>query len=164
MTPVDTIVAERTKTRTPWARRWLEGAGISILLAPGVLWGELSSTRTFAYHRLLPLTTVDRGLVLDLVAGSFLAMLVAWGIEVAVDARLARERPSRRSCSPLLWALWASFLLGMAVLSLMQAQLIMWKWVSPVWAFTAAGAALFVLWATSARLYAKTIHAIRTVL
>ena len=164
MTPVDTIVSERTKTRTPWARRWLEGAGAAIVLSPGVLWGELSSTRTFAYHRLLPLTTVDRGLVLDLIVGSFLAMLVAWGIEQAVDARLARERAPSRSYTPLLWALWASFLLGMALLSLMQAQLIMWKWLSPVWTFTAAAAVLYVLWAASARLYAKAIHAIRTVL
>jgi len=162
MTPVDTIVAERTKTRTPWARRWLEGAGISILLAPGVLWGELSSTNNYAFHRLLPFNTIDRALALDLVAGSLLAMLVAWGIEKIVDTGVARQRPGRRSYTPLLWTLWISFALEMGVLSLMQGWIIAWSWVSPIRTFGLAFAAGFILWAASARLYDRAIHFVRT--
>ncbi|MGB9032807.1 MAG: hypothetical protein WCC27_21980, partial [Acidobacteriaceae bacterium] len=95
----------RSAGRGSWARSWLEGAGAAILLAPGLLWTELSQTHIDQYHRLLPLRTVAWALAVDLAALSLLAMVVVRVLE-RLGAPLGWGSPGRRRTPVLLWALW----------------------------------------------------------
>ena len=160
--PVDTIVAQRTKTRTAWLRRWLEGSGAAILLASDSLWGELSATHTYTYHHLLPLKTVDRALALDLIVFSVLAMLTTRAIEWLVTSE--EPRPGRRPLTPLLWAFWISFLVAVGVLALIQSEILRWQYLSARAVFALSLAILFVVWAGFSTIYDVVVRRIRSVL
>ena len=64
-----------SQPRSSWPRSWLEAAGAALLLAPGLIWNQLSPTHLDLYHRLLPITAVVRALALDVLVLWLLAVL-----------------------------------------------------------------------------------------
>lgn len=154
-----TAVAERVNTRTSWAPYWIEGAGAAILLASGTLWGELSRTHTFTYHHLLPLKTVDRALVVDLIAFSFISMLLTRGIEWLAASE--NDRPGQRPLAPLIWAFWIAFLFGSGVLAMIQSEALRWQYLSGGAAFALSLAVLYALWTGFPRKYQATVRSLR---
>jgi hypothetical protein len=147
-------------SRTPWSRAWLEGAGAAILLAPGLLWLQLSQSHVDAFHRLLPLTTVSRALAVDLVLLSLASMLVIRGLEAA-NGRLGWGSPGRRSIPVLLWALWFGLLAARAVAGMIVAQVLWWQQITTGRAFLLVAGLLTVFWLASARGYFYTVRTLR---
>ncbi len=148
--------------RSSWARCWLEGAGAAILLAPGLLWTELSQTHIDQYHRLLPLTTVARALAVDLAALSLLAMMV-----VRVLERLSRAgggtgaNENRRLVAGLLWALWFGLLAARAIAGMIVSQVLWWQQITTGRAFLVVAGLLAILWLASERGYFRTVRVLR---
>ena len=86
------------------------------MLAPGLLWTELSQTHIDQYHRLLPLTTVAWALAVDLAGLSLLAMVVVRVLErLSSASETGPGRMNRRGAGALLWALWFGLLAARAV-------------------------------------------------
>ena len=147
--------------RTSWARCWLEGAGAAILMAPGLIWSELSPTHIDAYHRLLPLTTVARALAVDLVLLSLPGMLIARGLEALTTRRTGASLNGRRNLFPLLWAGWLGFLAASGADGLMFSQILTWEYLSVQAVFFLAAELLFAVWIVSPRRYGRTIRVLR---
>ncbi len=145
--------------RIGWLRRWVEGSGVAILLAPGLIWTQLSRTHVDVYHRLLPLTTVVRALAVDLVLLSLVAMLVIRGLE-ALSSRMEAEG-GRRNLFLLLWAIWFSLLAARAVAGLIVAQVLWWRQISTGRTFLLALIVLLVFWLISRRWYLGIVKALR---
>lgn len=135
-----------------WARCWLEGAGAAILLAPGLLWSELSRTHIDLYHRLLPLTTVQRALAVDLVALSLLAMIVIR----LLDPLRSKSRPLL-----LLWALWFALLAARLVAGLIVAQLLWWQQITTLRVFLLVLVLALFVWLLSPRVWSRTVQVLR---
>jgi hypothetical protein len=153
--------------RSSWARCWLEGAGAAILLAPGLLWTELSQTHIDQYHRLLPLTAVARALAVDLAALSLLAMVVVGGLERlsgARDAGLggpAGVDDNRRRVVGLLWALWFGLLAARAIAGMIVSQVLWWRQITTGRAFLVVAGTLLILWLASPHWYGVAVRATR---
>ena len=147
--------------RSQWGRSCLEGAGAALLMAPGLTWLELSPSDLIDYHRLLPLTTVDRALAVDLALLSVLGTLAVLGLEALVARRGWPAWRGTKSYVPLLWALWLSFLVARGVHGLLQAGFIRWQQVNDARAFLLVLEALFAVWALSQRWYSRTIRGLR---
>jgi hypothetical protein len=147
--------------RASWARCWLEGAGAAILLCPGLLWTELSRTHIDLYHRLLPLTTVQRALAVDLVALSLLAMVVIRLLDRVPSNRVGSRFAGGRSPMLLLWALWLALLAARAVAGLIVAQVLWWQQITTARVFLLALLLALLLWLISARAWKRTVQAVR---
>jgi hypothetical protein len=145
--------------RSSWARIWQEGAGAAILLAPGLLWTELSQTHIDQYHRLLPLTTVAWALAVGLAALSLLAMVVVRVLERLSSAGDGAE--SRRRVAGLLWALWFGLLAARAVAGAIVAQVLWWQQITTGRAFLVVAGPLAILWLASLRGYFWTVRVLR---
>jgi hypothetical protein len=154
-------ISVRPPVRTPWTRCWLEGAGSAILLAPGLLWLQLSQTHIDAFHRLLPLTTVARALAVDLALLSLAAMLLVRGIEALGAKPDPAASDQNRSTILLLWALWFGLLAARMVAGMIVAQVLWWRQITTPRAFLLAAGLLFILWLASKRGYLWTIRALR---
>lgn len=150
----------RSAGRGSWARSWLEGAGAAILLAPGLLWTELSQTHIDQYHRLLPLKTVAWALAVDLAALSLLATVVVRALE-RLTAPLGWGSRGRRSAPVLLWALWFGLLAARAVAGAIVAQVIWWQQITTGRVFLLAAGILLIVWVASPRWYRVTVRATR---
>lgn len=144
-------------SRTPWSRSWLEGAGAAILLAPGLIWLQLSQSHVDTFHRLLPLTTVTRALAVDLVLLSLASMLVIRGLE----ALASRVPATGRSVLVLAWALWFGLLAARAVAGMIVAQVLWWQQITTGRTFLLVAGLLAILWQVSLRGYFLTIRALR---
>jgi hypothetical protein len=132
------------------------------LLAPGLLWTELSQTHIDQYHRLLPLTTVARALAVDLAGLSLLAMVVVRVLErlsSAGDGAGADE--NRRGAGALLWALWFGLLAARAIASLIVSQVLWWQQITTGRAFLVVAGLLLILWLASPHWYGLAIRATR---
>lgn len=143
-----------TPRRHSWARCWLEGAGAAILLAPGLLWSELSRTHIDLYHRLLPLNTVARALAVDLVLLSLLAMVAIRLLEKVTAP------PASRVLS-LLWALWFGLLAARAVSDFIVSQVLTWQIVTTGRVFLLTAGLGLVVWLASRRLWALIVPLLR---
>ncbi len=156
--------AQSASWAASWARRWLEGAGAAVLLTPGLLWLQLSRTHIDLYHRLLPLTTVDRALALDLVLLSLAAMMVVWALEAAEARSAARQADGSRAGRGvvlLLWALWFGLLAARAVAGLIVAQVLWWQQITTGRAFLLVAVVLGAVWLGSGRWYRGTVRVLR---
>ncbi len=134
------------------------------MLAPGLLWTELSQTHIDQYHRLLPLTTVARALAVDLAALSLLAMVVVRVLERlsgAGDGAEAGANENRRSAGALLWALWFGLLAARAIAGLIVSQVLWWRQVTTGRAFLVVAGLLLILWLASPHWYGLAIRATR---
>ena len=147
--------------RTSWTRSWLEGAGAAILLAPGLIWAELSQTHIDQFHRLLPLTTVARALAVDLALLSLTAMLVIRGLEALTANLDLRGAPKRRRAALLLWTLWFGLLAARTVAGMIVAQVLWWQQITTGRAFLLVAGLLAILWLASVRWYAGTVRVLR---
>lgn len=150
--------------RSSWARCWLEGAGAAILLAPGLLWSELSRTHIDLYHRLLPLTTVARALAVDLVVLSLLAMLVIRLLDRAGSDPAqsgAAQTPRRRRFLLLLWALWFGLLAARAVSGAIVAQVLWWQQITTGRTFLLTFGLGLLLWLVARDVWAWTVRVVR---
>ena len=147
---------------TSWIRSWLEGAGAAILLTPGLIWLQLSRTHIDLYHRLLPLTTVDRALALDLVLLSLVVMLVVRALE-ALERRsgLQKQGGSGRSLILLLWVLWFGLLAARTVAGLIVAQVLWWQQITTGRTFLLVAVVLGLVWLASGTWYRGTVRALR---
>lgn len=141
---------------TSWTRCWLEGAGAAILLAPGLLWTELSRTHIDLYHRLLPLNTVARALAVDLALLSIAAMLAIRGLE-----RLTRGSWRGRRVLALGWALWFGLLAARAVSGMITSQVLWWQQATTGRAFLLAAGILLAVWAASPGWYRGAVRLAR---
>lgn len=146
----------KTGQSSLWFRRWLEGAGAAILLAPGLLWTQISHTRIDVYHRLLPLNTVVRALAVDLILLSVLAMLAIRALEWKSPGS-----ESRRRFWSLVWALWFGLLATRAVAGLISSETLTWQQITPARAFLVAAGALALLWMISPRLFLQGVRGLR---
>jgi hypothetical protein len=149
------------QARTPWSRCWLEGAGAAILLAPGLIWTELSQTHIDQFHRLLPLNTVARALAIDLVILSLVAMLALRGIETLVARFRGRGPSTFRDFILLVWALWFGLLAARAVAGLIVAQLLWWQQITTRRGFILAAGLLLILWLALPQFYPRAVRALR---
>ncbi|MGA8111440.1 MAG: hypothetical protein WB974_18520 [Acidobacteriaceae bacterium] len=142
--------------RSSWGRCWLEGAGAAILLSPGLLWSELSRTHIDLYHRLLPLTTVDRALAIDLILLSLAAMVATRLLD-----RIARPRDSGRRMVLLLWAVWFGLLAARAAAGAIVAQVVWWQQITTgrVFLLTVVGCGL--VWLVSGRAWRQMVRGVR---
>lgn len=138
-----------------WFRRWLEGAGAAILLAPGLLWTQISHTRIDVYHRLLPLNTVVRAIAVDLILLSVLAMLVIRGLE------WKRPPGDRRQFQSLLWIAWFGLLAARAVAGLISSETLTWQQITPARAFLVVAGALVAVWIFSPHWFLEGLRALR---
>ncbi len=145
-----------------WGRCWLEGAGAAILLSPSYIWTQLSRTNIDTYHRLLPLTTVDRSLAIELVLLSLIGMVVVRFLDRR--ARFA-ELSSIHNRRPvlLLWALWFGILAPpfRTVANLALANVMWWQRVSAREAFLWTAVLLFLLWLLSRRWFLGAVRVLR---
>jgi hypothetical protein len=141
-----------------WARCSIEGAGASILLAPGLIWNQLSQTHLDLYHRLLPITTVVRALAIDV---AILWLLATLALRL-LDAIMAR-RVDRRSLWLLLWALWFGLLAARLIGGLIVAQFLSWQQLSAGRAFALTAAVLLLIWLVAPRAYPPAIRGLRFV-
>lgn len=149
--------------RSSWARCWLEGAGAALLLAPGLIWNQLSQTHLDLYHRLLPITSVVRALAIDVALLWPLATLVVRAVEW-VTVRLSGSRPAdRRNLWPLMWALWFGMLAARTVTGLTVAQVLSWQQLSGNRAFALMAGLLALIWFAAPKGYAATIRGLRFV-
>jgi hypothetical protein len=144
---------------TSWPRAWLEAAGASLLLAPGLIWNQLSPTHLDLYHRLLPITAVVRVLVLDVLVLWLLAVLALRAIE-----RLTGTNNSqRRTFRTLLWALWLGLLASRLIAGLILAQLLSWQELSAGRAFALTAGILLLIWLLTPRTYLIAVRGLRFV-
>ena len=150
-----------SQPRMPWSRSWLEGAGAAILLAPGLLWLQLSQSHVDAFHRLLPLTTVTRALAVDLALLSLASMMVIRGLE-AQGAHYTTIA-ARRSVPVPVWAMWFGLLAARAVAGMIVAQVLWWQQITTARAFLLVAIPLTILWLTSVRGYDYAVRALRFV-
>jgi hypothetical protein len=141
-----------------WAHCSIEGAGAALLLAPGLIWNQLSQTHLDLYHRLLPITTVVRALAID-VAILWLVSTLALRLLEAIMAR----RVDRRSLWLLLWALWFGLLAARLIAGLIVAQLLSWQQLSAARAFALMAAILALIWLIAPRAYPTAIRGLRFV-
>jgi hypothetical protein len=65
------------------ARRLLEAAGIAIVFSAPFVFVQLAPGNHDLYHRLLPVTSVDRGLLLDLGVAFLLSAAMLWALDRA---------------------------------------------------------------------------------
>lgn len=145
-------VARPSATKTPWSTLWLEGAGAAILLTLPLLWLHLAPLHTDLYHRLLPMNTVYRGALLDLVAAILLCTLLM--------AILHRRDPDANNLG---WLLVVAVLLMRTALCLGNAELLSRK-ISPNRVFFASALAGLLLWLLRRSWYALTMRAARTLI
>jgi len=145
-------------SHAPWARCSIEGAGSALLLAPGLIWNQLSQSHLDLYHRLLPITTVVRALAID-VAVLWLTATLALRLLEAIMAR----RVDRRSLWLLLWALWFGLLAARLIAGLIVAQLLSWQQLSARRAFALMATVLFATWLIAPRAYPTAIRGLRFV-
>lgn len=149
--------------RSSWARCWLEGAGAALLLAPGLIWNQLSETHLDLYHRLLPITSVVRALAIDVALLWLLATLAVRAVEW-VTVRPGGSRPAdRRNLWPLVWALWFGLLAARTVTGLIAAQVLSWQELSAGRAFAVMAGLLVLTWFATPKGYAKTVRGLRFV-
>lgn len=132
-----------------------------MLMAPGLIWSELSPTHIDAYHRLLPLTTVDRALAVDLVLLSLFGMVMVRGLESVTRRRTWDSPNGKRSLRPLLWAIWLGYLAASGAGELMFSQIFTWKYLSVPAVFFLAAELLFAAWIVSPRRYSQAIRFLR---
>jgi hypothetical protein len=152
----------RSAGRSSWARCWLEGAGAAILLAPGLLWTELSQTHIDQYHRLLPLTTVAWALAVDLAGLSLLAMVVVHMLERLSSAGGGTGADENRGrVAGLLWALWFGLLAARAIAGMIISQVLWWQQITTGRAFLVVAGMLAMLWLASAHWYGVAVRAAR---
>lgn len=147
--------------RSSWARCCLEGAGAALLLAPGLIWNQLSWTHTDLYHRLLPITTVVRALAIDVALLSVFAMVMVRLLD-GQSEELDRSRPPyRRKLVLLLWAVWFGVLAARAITGLIVAQVFSWQELSAGRAFALMASLLFLIWLSAPRWYVFAIRGLR---
>jgi hypothetical protein len=145
--------------RSSWGRCWLEGAGAALLLAPGVVWNQLSWTHLDLYHRLLPITTVVRALAIDVALLSVFAMVVVRLLEKADGP--GPGPPFRRRLLLLLWALWFGVLAARAIAGLIVAQVLFWQELSAGRAFAVVAGTLLAIWLIASRWYVAAVRGLR---
>lgn len=150
-----------TEQPTSWIRSWLEGAGAAILLTPGLMWLQLSRTHIDLYHRLLPLTTVDRALALDLVQLSLAAMVMVRGLEAAERRFGMTPGGAGRRLILLVWALWFGLLAARTVAGLIVAQVLWWQQITTGRAFLLVAVVLGLVWLASGRWYRAAVRGLR---
>ena len=147
--------------RSPWARCWLEGAGAALILAPGLIWNQLSSTHLDLYHRLLPITTVVRALAIDVVLLTLFATVAVRLLESA-DGEVGRPWPLyRRRFVILVWALWFGVLAARAIAGLIVAQVLSWQQLSGGRAFALVAGMLSLVWLIAPRWYVVAVQGLR---
>jgi hypothetical protein len=154
-------VAERTipSHGSSWGRCWLEGAGAAILLSPGLLWSELSRTHIDLYHRLLPLTTVQRALAIDLIVLSLGAMVVIRLLDRTASPSRGAHRGGRLVV--LVWALWFGLLAARAVAGAMVAQVLSWQQITTGRVFLLTVVVGGLVWLVSARGWEQMVKVVR---
>jgi hypothetical protein len=150
--------AHGSKSRGSWARCSIEGAGAALLLAPGLIWNQLSQSHLDLYHRLLPITTVVRALAIDL---GILWLIATLALRL-LEAIMAR-RVDRRTVWLLLWALWFGLLAARLIAGLIVAQLLSWQQLSAGRAFALMVATLLLIWLIAPRAYPTAIRGLRFV-
>jgi hypothetical protein len=128
-----------------------------LLLAPGLIWNQLSPTHLDLYHRLLPITAVVRALALDVLVLWLLAVLALRAIE-----RLTwTNNVQRRTLRSLLWALWLGLLVSRLIAGLILAQLLSWQQLSAGRAFALTAAVLLLIWVLTPRTYLIAVRGLR---
>lgn len=138
----------------------MEGAGAALLLAPGLIWPQLSHTHLDLYHRLLPITTVVRALAIDV------AVLWVLGTMVVgfLDRGLGRGPESnRRNVWHLVWALWFGLLAARAITGLIIGQMLAWDQITPTRAFAVMAGLLVLLWIIAPPVYEAAVRGLRVV-
>ncbi len=147
--------------RSSWARCWLEGAGAALLLAPGPIWNQLSSTHLDLYHRLLPITAVVRALAIDVAVLTLFATFAVRLLERA-DGDVGRPWPLyRRRFVVLVWVLWFGVLAARAITGLIVAQVLSWQELSGGRAFAVVAGMLLAIWLIAPRWYAVAVQGLR---
>jgi hypothetical protein len=144
--------------RSSPGRCWLEGAGAALLLAPGLIWNQLSWTHLDLYHRLLPITTVVRALAIDVALLSVFGMAI---IRLLEKTGGPESGPPYRRILLLLWALWFGLLAARAITGLIVAQVFSWQQLSAPWAFAVVAGMLLVTWLIAPRWYVAAIRGLR---
>jgi hypothetical protein len=144
--------------RSAWARSSIEGAGAALLLAPGLIWNQLSPSHLDLYHRLLPIATVVRALAIDVA----ILWLIATLVLRLLESSMAR-RSDRRSLWLLLWAFWFGLLAARLIAGLIVAQLLSWQQLSAGRAFGLVAALLALIWLVAPRAYPTAIRGLRFV-
>ncbi len=156
--------AESTKAgRSLWARFSIEGAGAALLLAPGLIWNQLSGSHLDLYHRLLPITSVVRVQVLDVAVLWMFAALVLRTLEWAAG-RGGTSPPARRDFRILVWALWFGLLAARTIAGLILAQVLSWQQLSAGRAFVLMVAILLAMWLIAPPAYGLAIRGLRFVI
>jgi Sulfatase len=131
---------------------WLEGAGAAILLVLPLIWLHIAPLHTDLYHRLLPMNTVYRGALLDLLAAILLSTVVFW--------ILHRRDPDAKSLG---WLLVIAVLLMRTAACLGNAELLSRR-ISPNRVFFASLLAGLLLWFLRRSWYAAAMRIARTLI
>jgi Sulfatase len=151
-----------SQPRSSWPSSWLEAAGAALLLAPGLIWNQLSSTHLDLYHRLLPITAVVRALALDVAVLSLLAVLALRALE-RIAGRNASPSPYRRNSWILVWALWLGLLVSRLITGLIVAQLLSWQELSAGRAFAVTAGILLLIWIFAPQRYLIVVRGLRAI-
>jgi hypothetical protein len=94
------------------ARRLLEAAGVGMVFVLPYVWVQLSPGYKDLYHRLLPVTSVSGGLLLDLLAIS--------GLSLAAFAAIDRARPRNRAIAWVMVCVVLSWMLARDAILLLE--------------------------------------------
>ncbi len=151
----------RNAGRSSWAHCFIEGAGAALLLAPGLIWTELSQTHIDQYHRLLPMATVARALAIDVTLLWLTATLAVRVLEAATGRSGGPLPSERRYLGVLFWVLWFGLLAARAVSGLIVSQVLWWQQITTGRVFLLAAGVLVVVWLASPRWYATAVSALR---
>ena len=141
----------------------MEGGGAALLLAPGLIWNQLSQTHLDLYHRLLPINTVVRALAIDVAVLWVLATLALRGLELVAGRGEGSRSTGRSNFRLLVWALWFGLLASRIITGLIVAQLLTWQELSGARAFMVTAGVLVAIWLIARRAYAATVRGLRVV-
>jgi hypothetical protein len=134
-------------------RLWLEGAGTGIVLSLGLCWNQISPTHIYLYHRLLPVTTVVRATVIDLVLACLFGTALLWVLD-RIDAK----------GRTLLWLVFAAVLVARVVGGLMAAEVILRLAIVPIKFWLPVSIIGLLLWIFARDAYAASVRGLRVLL
>uniref|UniRef100_A0A372IM10 Sulfatase N-terminal domain-containing protein n=1 Tax=Paracidobacterium acidisoli TaxID=2303751 RepID=A0A372IM10_9BACT len=119
----------------------------------GICWNQISPTHIYLYHRLLPVTTVVRATVIDLVLACLLGTALVWLLD-RIDAK----------GRTLLWLIFATLLVARVVGGLMAAEVILRLAIVPIKFWLPVAIVGLLLWIFARNAYAASVRGLRVLL
>ena len=137
------------------AQHLLEGCGAAILILLAYLWPQISPSHAALYFSVLPVNTVSRGILIDLIV-----LTLAWG---AITFLVVRKAKDKENSSPA-WVVLLTIAVIVTVASVAKVAELRQRVPKP--GFLAAGILLlgFAVWRWSPAIYARSISVFRMAL